>query len=59
MSSKTRPYGFDTINAAAEQKFSDGLCRYSVGIEDVGNLIADLRQVLDSVCMKVELATVR
>ena len=29
--------------------FSDGLVRYSVGIEDVEDLIADLRQALDSV----------
>ena len=32
--------------------FTDGLVRYSVGIEDVGDLIADLRQALDLV--KVE-----
>jgi methionine-gamma-lyase len=29
--------------------FSDGLVRYSVGIEDVEDLIADLRQALDAV----------
>ena len=29
--------------------FTDGLVRYSVGIEDVGDLIADLRQALDRV----------
>lgn len=29
--------------------FSDGLIRYSVGIEDVEDLIADLRQALDAV----------
>ncbi len=29
--------------------FSDGLVRYSVGIEDVADLIADLRQALDAV----------
>ena len=29
--------------------FSDGLVRYSVGIEDVDDLIADLRQALDAV----------
>lgn len=29
--------------------FSDGLIRYSVGIEDVKDLIADLRQALDAV----------
>ncbi|HYN14735.1 MAG TPA: PLP-dependent transferase, partial [Terriglobales bacterium] len=29
--------------------FSDGLVRYSVGIEDVEDLIADLRQALDGV----------
>ena len=29
--------------------FTDGLVRYSVGIEDVGDLIADLRQALDLV----------
>ncbi len=29
--------------------FSDGLVRYSVGIEDVEDLIADLRQALDTV----------
>jgi len=28
---------------------SDGLVRYSVGIEDVEDLIADLRQALDGV----------
>ena len=29
--------------------FSDGLVRYSVGLEDAGDLIADLRQALDAV----------
>jgi cystathionine beta-lyase len=29
-----------------EAGFSDGLVRYSVGIEDVDDLIADLRQAL-------------
>lgn len=29
--------------------FSDGLIRYSVGIEDVEDLIADLRQALDAI----------
>ena len=29
--------------------FTDGLVRYSVGIEDVGDLIADFRQALDAV----------
>lgn len=29
---------------------SDGLVRYSVGIEDVDDLLADLRQALDAVC---------
>jgi len=32
-----------------EAGFSDGLVRYSVGIEDVEDLIADLRQALDAV----------
>jgi len=31
---------------------SDGLVRYSVGIEDVDDLLADLRQALDAVCCK-------
>lgn len=31
--------------------FSDGLVRYSVGIEDVEDLIADLRQALDAVAI--------
>ncbi len=35
--------------------FSDGLVRYSVGIEDVEDLIADLRQALDAVLASVEL----
>ncbi len=35
--------------------FSDGLVRYSVGIEDVEDLIADLRQALDVVSAGVEL----
>ena len=40
--------------------FSDGLVRYSVGIEDVEDLIADLRQALDAVAMESrEVATVR
>lgn len=39
--------------------FSDGLVRYSVGIEDVEDLIADLRQALDAVVMTTEVATVR
>jgi methionine-gamma-lyase len=38
--------------------FSDGLVRYSVGIEDVEDLIADLRQALDAVVMATEVATV-
>ena len=29
--------------------YSDGLVRYSVGIEDVEDLIADLRQALDAI----------
>ena len=29
--------------------YSDGLVRYSVGLEDVNDLIADLRQALDAV----------
>jgi methionine-gamma-lyase len=33
--------------------FSDGLVRYSVGIEDVEDLIADLRQALDAVSRQV------
>ncbi len=33
--------------------FSDGLVRYSVGIEDVEDLIADLRQALDAVSKQV------
>ena len=32
-----------------EAGFSDGLVRYAVGIEDVEDLIADLRQALDKV----------
>ncbi len=39
--------------------FSDGLVRYSVGIEDVEDLIADLRQALDAVAMETEVAAVR
>ena len=39
--------------------FSDGLVRYSVGIEDVEDLIADLRQALDAVAMATEVAAVR
>jgi methionine-gamma-lyase len=39
--------------------FSDGLVRYSVGIEDVEDLIADLRQALDAVAMEIEVAAVR
>ncbi|HVP55554.1 MAG TPA: PLP-dependent aspartate aminotransferase family protein [Candidatus Eisenbacteria bacterium] len=33
--------------------FSDGLVRYSVGIEDVEDLIADLRQALDAVSVRM------
>ena len=33
--------------------FSDGLVRYSVGIEDVEDLIADLRQALDAVSLQM------
>jgi methionine-gamma-lyase len=33
--------------------FSDGLVRYSVGIEDVEDLIADLRQALDAVSLQI------
>ena len=33
--------------------FSDGLVRYSVGIEDVEDLIADLRQALDVVSLEL------
>jgi methionine-gamma-lyase len=36
--------------------FSDGLVRYSVGIEDVEDLIADLRQALDAVAIEAEVA---
>ncbi|MBZ5510194.1 MAG: PLP-dependent aspartate aminotransferase family protein [Acidobacteriia bacterium] len=39
--------------------FSDGLVRYSVGIEDVEDLIADLRQALDAVAMEIEVAAAR
>ena len=39
--------------------FSDGLVRYSVGIEDVEDLIADLRQALDAVAIQTEVAAVR
>ena len=35
-----------------EAGFSDGLVRYSVGLEDVQDLIADLRQALDVVSAK-------
>ena len=34
--------------------FSDGLIRYSVGIEDVEDLIADLRQALDAVSARFD-----
>ncbi len=36
--------------------FSDGLVRYSVGIEDVEDLIADLRQALDAISAETERA---
>jgi methionine-gamma-lyase len=36
--------------------FSDGLVRYSVGIEDVDDLIADLRQALDAIRIEEPLA---
>ena len=36
--------------------FSDGLVRYSVGIEDVGDLIADLRQALDVVSAEASMS---
>ncbi|MGI9103832.1 MAG: trans-sulfuration enzyme family protein [Terriglobales bacterium] len=39
--------------------FSDGLVRYSVGIEDVEDLIADLRQALDAVAAETMLAAAR
>jgi methionine-gamma-lyase len=39
--------------------FSDGLVRYSVGIEDVEDLIADLRQALDAVAIETEVTAVR
>jgi methionine-gamma-lyase len=39
--------------------FSDGLVRYSVGIEDVEDLLADLRQALDVVAVETEVAAVR
>lgn len=39
--------------------FSDGLVRYSVGIEDVEDLVADLRQALDAVAMEREVTAVR
>jgi len=32
----------------AQRGISDGLLRLSVGLEDAGNLIADLEQALDS-----------
>jgi len=37
--------------------FSDGLVRYAVGIEDVEDLIADLRQALDTINAQVPSAT--
>jgi methionine-gamma-lyase len=39
--------------------FSDGLVRYSVGIEDVEDLLADLREALDVVAVETEVAAVR
>lgn len=39
--------------ARREAGFSDGLVRYAVGIEDVEDLIADLRQALDVVSSKI------
>lgn len=39
--------------------FSDGLVRYSVGIEDVEDLIADLRQAFDAVAMANKVAAAR
>ena len=43
-----------------EAGFSDGLVRYAVGIEDVEDLIADLRQALDGVAEHAsELATAK
>jgi methionine-gamma-lyase len=39
--------------------FTEGLVRYSVGIEDVEDLIADLRQALDAVAVEAEVAAVR
>ena len=39
--------------------FSDGLVRYSVGIEDVEDLMADLRQALDAVAIETEVTAVR
>ncbi len=39
--------------ARREAGFSDGLVRYSVGIEDVEDLIADLRQALDVVSSQI------
>ena len=36
--------------------YSDGLVRYSVGIEDVEDLIADLRQALNAVALAAELS---
>ena len=34
--------------------YDDGLVRYSVGIENVEDLIADLRQALDSIAMEAD-----
>jgi len=42
-----------SAEARREAGFSDGLVRYSVGIEDVEDLIADLRQALDVVASQV------
>lgn len=39
--------------ARREAGFSDGLVRYSVGIEDVEDLIADLRQALNAVSIQM------
>ncbi len=50
-----------SMSAAARRAagFSDGLVRYSVGIEDVEDLIADLRQALDAVHAEHEVAVAR
>ena len=49
--SKFSQFGFATraVHAGNDEEFHNGFFRFSVGIEDVDDIIADLRQAMEQV----------